>query len=336
LSHSKSLVHQLCNLNVLVTASSGFRREFKPRTTRPSPLFFPQPPHPLPNWTVLPFKTSSSPLPPRLSVLSMFYDLFIPFPSSSSTAFQQPSSSQQQPKAPSKRSRKGAAAGGPASATGGGGEEEAKRVERERRMKEGCWFGVSGEDKERMESAVRMGRHRQSVFSHACVLTGPLSFPGRSRRRMPFSSPSLRPSLYTERALCVHATNQSQLPFCPVGYTVLSFAQTAHTRIEASSHYNPFYSSIPFTSAPTPSHLAPPSDPSPSSLNPAYPAQLPFPALDPRHASSKGESTAGRPVVQLSRLHLVLDDGSCGSGGTGYVSILHISISSSAPSPSAD
>ena len=76
-----------------------------------------------------------------------------------------------------------------------------------------------------------------------------------------------------------------------MGYSVVGFTQTAHSRIDASTHYNPFHNST----------------------------RVPYPQLDPRYAA-KGTNLGGRGLVQLSRLHLILDEGSLGTGGCGFVS----------------
>jgi len=83
------------------------------------------------------------------------------------------------------------------------------------------------------------------------------------------------------------------LPYA-VGYSVLAFTQTAHSRIDAQTHYNPFNNST----------------------------HVPFPSIDPRYAAkgSAATSLGGRGLVQLSRLHLILDDGSLGTSGCGFVS----------------
>jgi len=67
--------------------------------------------------------------------------------------------------------------------------------------------------------------------------------------------------------------------------------------IDAQTHYNPFNNST----------------------------RVPFPSIDPRFAAKGAAATTfgGRGLVQLSRLHLILDDGSLGTSGCGFVSQVH-------------
>lgn len=106
-------------------------------------------------------------------------------------------------------------------------------------------------------------------------------------------------------ASCLPKTNpaaaSSLLVIRPVGYNVLAFTQTAHTKIDSNKHHNPFASSSSST----------------SSISP-------FPQLDPLKLGGP-RVDGGDALVQMSRLHIVLDDGSMSGSGPGFVS------SSSAP-----
>lgn len=88
----------------------------------------------------------------------MFYDLHIPFPSSSSHATSLASSSNS--KQPSKKQQKKAAGGG------AGAEDWKKKQAEEDERKKGrdCWFGVPTEEREKCEAGVRMARHRELRF----------------------------------------------------------------------------------------------------------------------------------------------------------------------------
>jgi len=82
----------------------------------------------------------------------------------------------------------------------------------------------------------------------------------------------------------------------PVGYRVLGFTQTAHTKIDPSRHYNPFL-------APTSSTFS----------------ASPFPTLDPLAEGAGTTSRGADALVQLSRLHVVLEDASMTGSGPGFV-----------------
>lgn len=96
----------------------------------------------------------------------MFYDLFVSFPSANIPTHI-PSSSSNQPALPkqSKKSRKanasaaGASGGGGASAANDERDKEAKRLLERERERQGCWFGVASDDREKLQGAVRMERH---------------------------------------------------------------------------------------------------------------------------------------------------------------------------------
>ncbi|CED85569.1 Protein subunit of nuclear ribonuclease P (RNase P) [Phaffia rhodozyma] len=73
-----------------------------------------------------------------------------------------------------------------------------------------------------------------------------------------------------------------------LGYSVVAFTQTATSQIPTTGHQNPFADS-----------------------------KVPFGHLDPRYSTNMMDQ-AGRPVVQLSRLHLVMDDASLLGSGPGF------------------
>lgn len=84
-----------------------------------------------------------------------------------------------------------------------------------------------------------------------------------------------------------------------MGYRVLGFTQTAHTKIDPTRHYNPFLS-------PTSSTFS----------------ASPFPTLDPLAEGAGTTARGADAIVQLSRLHVVLEDASMTGSGPGFVRLL--------------